>query len=90
MVIRLLIGITIGTLIGALFSSCASAPKFDYKYYALHLHEYEGTLRGPEPAFDLSMAICRPGETDQAPCIVMITKDFLEMKSKFKSLEACK
>lgn len=74
-----------------LILGCGSIP---YKWYGLDLPSYsEGRLLGPTEEDDLPMAFCRPSESEQGRCVVMLAHEFerlytdlIEMRQR---LEAC-
>lgn len=82
--------ILLGIALGAVVSACATFP---YRYYTLDAQSFLGSLRGPEPKDDLSLERCKPTEADKSPCVVIFTKDFLQLKLEHlnlqNELEAC-
>lgn len=81
----LIVAITAFT-VGIVFSACAT-PIFPYNYYAVDLPEQK--LLGPASGAygDQELAICEPNTVSKAPCIGMLTPDFLQLKQKYLDLE---
>lgn len=82
------VGILFGVAIG-----CNGSIEFPFKYYALDALDYGGVLRGPTASADLLLEKCRPTENDRAPCLVMFTADYLQLKKDYLdtkiNLKAC-
>jgi hypothetical protein len=73
-------------LFGMLILNACASFGFPYKYYAMDADNYHGALRGPKPKDDLDLALCAPTESNKAPCIVMFTKDYLNLKKEYLDL----
>lgn len=69
-----------GFLLGIMFSACLASSSFPFHYYALSAASYEGKLVGPSEDKDLLLSMCAPKEGDKAPCMVMLTSDFMRLK----------
>lgn len=77
--------ILLGVLIGVTLSACATG--FPYKYYTLDAISFEGWLRGPKPADDITLERCKPTAEDKAPCVVMFTKDVYRLRADYEQME---
>lgn len=75
-----LLGVAFASL--AIMASCASVT-FPYKYYVLDAESYQGSLMGDIAAHDLPMSVCAPDEVSKGKCIVMVTSDYLNLKSDY-------
>ena len=69
-----------GLLLGIMFSACLASSPFPFHYYALSAASYEGKLIGPTEDKDLLFKLCSPSDSDKAPCMVMLTADFMRLK----------
>lgn len=79
MVKRLILGLFIVFLVVA----CAGLT-FSYKYYGLQVAHYDdGKLLGPKPTDDLAFAVCEPTAVNKAPCVVMLSNDFFNLKKDY-------
>lgn len=71
-----------GFIAGVIISGCLSA-QFPFKYYTLEAKSYEGKLLGPTSDRDLLLTLCSPSEADKAPCMVLLTSEFLRLKDAY-------
>jgi hypothetical protein len=72
--------IVLGFCFGIMLSSCLASNLFPFRYYSLLANSYEGMLLGPSSDQDLLLRICAPNEGNKAPCMVMLTSEFLRLK----------
>lgn len=72
-----------GCILGVILSSCLASSPFPFRYYALQSASYEGKLTGPTEDKDLLFSMCAPSEGDKAPCMVMMTADFMRLKESY-------
>lgn len=78
--------VALGFTLGLILSACV-ASTFPYKYYALDADSYTGSLKGPTTSEDLLMTMCRPTDSDKAPCLVMFTSAFLRLKESYQKCQ---
>jgi hypothetical protein len=72
--------------IGVGFCLCiagCAAVTFPYKYYGLSASDYNGTLLGPTQSDDVNLQVCAPTSTNAAPCTVMLTDAYLQLKEDY-------
>jgi len=72
--------IILGFSFGIMLSACLASNLFPFRYYSLSANSYEGMLLGPSSDQDLLLKICAPTDADKAPCMVMLTSEFLRLK----------
>ena len=79
--------VIMGIVLGVILSSCLASSPFPFRYYALNAASYEGQLVGPTEDKDLLFSMCAPSEGDKAPCMVMLTADFMRLKESYLKCE---
>lgn len=80
----------VGILFGLMLAACAGAT-FPYKYYGIDLEDSK--LLGPKPSDDVELAVCKATAGNQAPCVAMMSDEFLSLKKDYmdaqNQLSAC-
>jgi hypothetical protein len=86
-------GVIFGVVLGILLVGCAGLA-FPYRHYGMDLPEYEGTLLGPSPKFDLPFSLCKPDDVVKGKCVIMFAEEFYKLKTEYKDmarrLRACR
>jgi len=81
-------------LCSLVFISCSG---LSYKYYTFDLSDagyVDGILKGAEQKDDLPMSLCKPLESDKAPCVVLFAtewskarRDMIELRRRLSACE---
>lgn len=75
-------GFVIGFLSCLFLVSCAG---MSYHYYGISEVNYnQGILLGPSEKEDIPFSRCAPTENEKHPCVIMLTKDFYNLRLDYE------
>lgn len=72
-----------GMAFALLLMGCAG---FGYRFYAIEVPSYEGTLVADKTENDLPFKACEPNVSSKRPCVVMLTPEFFKLKEEVTQL----
>lgn len=73
-------------LVLGVLTACSTLA-FNYKYYGLSAHNYDGRLLAVKPEDDLSLKMCEPNDQYHGKCVVIMADEFFRMKQEYLDLE---